>query len=586
MTQDTKFVESILRSSIGAHQQGRLEDADRGYTEILARFPDHADALHLSGLVAFQRGALHDAKNCIERAIQLDAAVQLYHANLGRIAMAMEDYQAALDAWSVALALSNDAADIHSDMAGAFIELARPEEALSAADKALEIDANHALALLNRGLALSRLLRFGDAALSLQTSASLQPENPEVWFQLGQAARQAKHLDMAERAYGNTVRLQPEHMEGCNNLGNILRDQLRFDEAIDIYRQAIALNPSHSDLHSNLGVALQECGDTDAAVTCYREAVRLEPTNAEAHRNLGMGLLQQGEFAEGWAEYEWRWQTRHFEPIARHWKMPRWQGEEVPGKTLLVHCEQGFGDCLQFARYLTPATGKVDRLIVEAPDALAALFARIDGVEEVVITGSPLPACDFEIPLMSMPQAFQTTLETIPTAIPYLEIDREKAIYWQGRLDQQSEQKLVGVVWSGSGAHPRNLMRSPGLAAFAPLFKLDKRVRFVSLQKDEDVDANVAGSHRIEDFTGELTSFDDTAALISQLDVVIAPDTAVTHLAGALGVRTFLALPKIAEWRWLNARDDSPWYPNTRLVRQSDQGDWSTVFQSIARELS
>lgn len=587
MTPITEFVEKTLRAAIEAHQQGRLDDADRGYTEILTQVPNHADALHLSGLVAFQRGLLEDAKNLVESAIDTDASVSLYHANLGRICMAQADFQGALNAWQVALVLSSDAVDIHSDIAGALLELDRPDEALLTADMALELNPNHPLALLNRGLALMQLSRFSEATKALERSAVLLPDNSDIWFRLGQSAQQATQMELAELAYRNTLQLDPKHLETHNNLGNLMRDLMRFDEAIYIYRQALVLYPMHSDLHSNLGVALQERGDVEDAIACYREAIKCEPSNAEAHRNLGMGLLQQGQFREGWDAYEWRWRTRHFAPIVRDWKAPRWQGEQAREQVLLVHCEQGFGDCLQFARYLSLAAGKVGRIIVEAPDSLVALFARIEGVDEVFVAGGKLPNFDLHIPLLSMPHVFETTLETIPNHVPYLQVDPEKFKRWREHLSKKLNEKLVGIVWSGSGIHQRNLMRSPGFSALSPLLRLNENVRFISLQKDHGLirEEGVVGSERIEDHTSELKSFDDTAALISQLDAVVAPDTAVAHLSGALGIPTYLALTKNAEWRWLHEREDSPWYPNFVLVRQQEQGDWSTVFEFIAREL-
>ncbi len=587
MTNRDKFIESTLQTAIEAHQQGQLELAEKGYRKILASSPDHADALHLTGLLAFQRGALMEAKNLIKKAIGQNNQMALYYANLGRVEMAMENPSAAIDAWNSALTLSDDRADIHSDIAGAMFKNGHYDEAMQQADQALTDDPTHALALLNKGLSLAALDQVDAAIIELEKASSAQPENIDIWTQLGHLHQTQNNGQRAESCYTKAVQVNPHHVESLNDLGNLYCDQLRFDEAIQIYRKALTVDSKQSDIHSNLGVAQQERGDSKKAIVAYRQAIRIDPENAEAHRNLGMALLQEGDFAEGWAEYEWRWQTAHFKPLVRPWAQPRWQGQDAGGKTLLIRCEQGFGDCLQFARYFAMAAQKVSRLIVAAPQELAALFARIDGVDEVLVAGNPQSGFDLQIPLMSLPHVFRTTLTTVPNTVPYLSPDPDKSARWQSRLNKKPGQKLVGLAWRGSGAHHRNAIRSPGLDAFGRLFEADPGLRLISLQKDvgpEDRN-RLAGNRRIEEYTSELTSFDETAALISLLDQVVAPDTAVAHLAGGLGVPTILVLPVVSEWRWLRRRSDSPWYPNTQLARQQTQGDWVSCMDFIMQHL-
>jgi len=290
-----------------------------------------------------------------------------------------------------------------------------------------------------------------------------------------------------------------------------------------------------------------------------------------------------GTFELGWKEYEWRWKTSHFAPLVRNWSKPQWLGQDEINQTLLVHCEQGFGDTLQFARYLSLVAKKVKKLIVEAPKELAELLSSIEGVDEVIVHGMPLNKFDLQIPMLSLPYVFQTTLETIPSTVPYLQICEKKVQKWSDRLVKKDNEVLVGLAWKGSKAHRRNTLRSLDLMSLQDLFGMDQRLRFVSLQKDGG--ASDIASHfwagRILDLTEELKTFDDTAALVSNLDIVVTPDTAIAHLSGGLGVQSVLMLPSVSEWRWLQHRSDCPWYPNTKLIRQHEHGSWSAVVAKV-----
>ncbi|MEZ7863726.1 MAG: tetratricopeptide repeat protein [Rhodospirillales bacterium] len=520
-TQDTQL-NTLLTSAIEAHQQGRLAEAAALYEKLLKTNPQHPDAIHLSGLIAFQSNDFIKAKILIKRAITYDTSNALYHANLGRVYMAVGDLAAACDAWDLALTIETNVADVHSDLAGALLKLEKYKAAVEHADQALALQAHHPEALINKALA-------------------------------------------------------------HNNLGNLERDQMHFEDAVSNYIQALKIAPNESDVYSNLGVAYQEMGKVDKAISCYQKAIELDPENAEAHRNLGMAHLQMGAFELGWKEYEWRWKTSHFAPLVRNWSKPQWLGQDEINQTLLVHCEQGFGDTLQFARYLSLVAKKVKKLIVEAPKELAELLSSIEGVDEVIVHGMPLNKFDLQIPMLSLPYVFQTTLETIPSTVPYLQICEKKVQKWSDRLAKKDNEVLVGLAWKGSKAHRRNTLRSLDLMSLQDLFGMDQRLRFVSLQKDGG--ASDIASHfwagRILDLTEELKTFDDTAALVSNLDIVVTPDTAIAHLSGGLGVQSVLMLPSVSEWRWLQHRSDCPWYPNTKLIRQHEHGSWSAVVAKV-----
>jgi hypothetical protein len=260
-------------------------------------------------------------------------------------------------------------------------------------------------------------------------------------------------------------------------------------------------------------------------------------------------------------------------------------GDDAKAKTLLVHCEQGFGDTLQFSRYLPLVAQKVNRLIVEAPQELVELLQRINGVDKVIIAGTPLPNFDLQIPMLSLPYAFQTLLDTIPDTIPYLNTSDNKAHLWLDRLAKKEMDVLVGLAWRGGETHQRNAMRSPGLEVFKNLLHDDHNIRFICLQKDQGAEdlSQFYWAQNVEFFSDKLESFDDTAALVSCLDIVVTPDTAIAHLSGGLGVHTMLMLSKISEWRWLHKSKISPWYPNTTIIRQKNESSWELVVSKIKK---
>ncbi len=358
--------------------------------------------------------------------------------------------------------------------------------------------------------------------------------------------------------------------------------------SIAAHRRAIALKADFPEAYTNLGNALKGQGNIAAAIAACRQAIALNPDLPDAHHNLSLTLLLNGEFAEGWREYEWRWQTKQLRP--RGFAQPLWSGEAVDGRVLLLHAEQGYGDMIQFCRYV-PLVAARGRVVLEAPRALVRLFSGLAGVERIVVQGDPLPAFDLHCPLLSLPRAFATTLETIPGGVPYLGTDPAQVSAWRDRLAGLARLR-VGLVWAGEpratdrirGAVDRR--RSISLGHFARLAGVGG-IAFVSLQKGEAAaqTRSPPPGLRLHDWTGELEDFADTAALIAALDLVISVDTAVVHLAGALGKPVWLLNRFDTDWRWLLDREDSPWYPTLRLFRQHRPGDWAGVLERVAAAL-
>jgi Flp pilus assembly protein TadD len=456
----------------------------------------------------------------------------------------------------------------------------RLPQAQAAYRQILTIDPAHADAHQNLGVALGALGRMMEAEASFREALRLRPNYPEGHASLGAALTDLGRPAEAEASCREALRLRPNYPEAHYNLGVALRDLGRPAEAEASCREALRLRPNYPEAHYNLGVALRDLGRPAEAEASFREALRLRPNYPEAHYNLGAALLLAGRFEEGWKEYEWRWKSKTFTTTTvippRDFSAPLWRGEAIGGRTILLHAVQGLGDTLQFCRYAPLMVGGAG-IILEVQAPLVRLLSRLPGVEEIVARGDRLPPFDLHCPLMSLPDAFGTTLDTIPAATPYLSADPALAANWQERLVGLDGLR-IGLAWAGEQRAVVDRRRSIALKALAPLGEVSG-VSFVSLQKDGPAAQAADPPHgmMLHDFTADLHDFEDTAALIVNLDLVISVDTSVAHLAGALGKPVWLLNRFDTDWRWLLNRDDSPWYPTLRQFRQPRPGDWNSA---------
>jgi len=378
------------------------------------------------------------------------------------------------------------------------------------------------------------------------------------------------------------------HVNIHNNLGICLTGLGELPEAVASLREALRLRPHFADALSNLGLALRFMGQLDEAAACFDQALRYNPAHLSAHANRAMFRLLRGNFKEGWPEFEFRWGQHGI--MESHTDRPRWDGSPLPDTTILVYAEQGLGDTLQFIRYAPLVKERVGTVLFECQAPLKHLLKGIAGVDQVVAEGAPLPPFDVQTPLLSLPAIFGTTLATIPAVVPYLRADPERVAYWSKELNFLKGLR-VGIAWQGktSFKDDKYQYRSLPLAQFETLERL-KGVQLVSLQVGIGTDQlrAVAGRFPLLDLSDRLDktgAFIDTAAVLTNLDLLVTVDSAVAHVAGALGVPVWVALPFAPCWRWLAERADSPWYPTMRLFRQSRPGDWSAVFERIATEL-
>lgn len=418
------------------------------------------------------------------------------------------------------------------------------------------------------------------AAIDLYLQSLRQAPSVDAYANLGVALRMQNHLEAAVVAYRKALAINPGHVQTLSNLGGAYRALGRLNEAEVILQQALELNPEFAPAHYNLGLAWMDGQAPHQAIAAFDEALRLEPGKVEAVFDRATCILQTGDLLNGFAAYESRFA---YEPrLVKPYKQPRWDGSALQGRTLLIYSEQGFGDTLQFCRFIPRIEKEAgDRIILECPAVLKRLMEQVPRIDEVVILGNPLPSFDTHVSLLSLPALFRTTLETIPADFPYL-----KAPVSGIRLPKKSKHLKVGIVWASGHTDVGVRNRKISLSAFLPLFEMPG-IEFYSLQKGEAVQEleTLGLNGLIENLAPLIHDFADTAQLIIELDLLITADTAVVHLAGALNKPVWVLLPYGSEWRWLLDRNDSPWYPSVRLFRQTIPGQWEPVMRQVTQAL-
>ena len=549
------LIAARFQEGLAHHHAERFAEAQEAYSEVLTADPGHAEAWRLMSLLA-ERFGRHDlALDWIgkARALEPDNVHYLFAEGVilqgaGRFAEAEANYRQAI-------AINPDLPDVHNNLGVVLRGQDRKEEALAAYRRAVELSPDSPMLLENLGIALGDLDRHAEA---------------EVCFRAA-------------------ITRDPEYVDAHHNLGKTLQAQGRLDEAGRALQEAVRLRQDDSRILNDMGVLLHALGRVADAEMVYRTALALTPGDADLHYNLGLVLLMSGQHAEGWAEYHWRWKTAGYLVRRRGFTQPEWTGEPLPGGRLLIHAEQGLGDTLQFCRLAPLAAARLApdaRLTLEIHAPLVSLLRDQWPNVEIIGRGDPLPAFDAHLPLVSLAGILNQNHQTIDGA-PYLRPDPDRVAAWAERLAPLQGLK-VGLVWAG-GAHAAAIdhKRSTTLAVLAPLARVEG-VSFVSLQKDAP--AAQAKSPPpgmvLLDLADELTDFVETAAAVANLDLVISVDTAVAHLAGAVGTPVWLLNRFDTCWRWELERTDSPWYAGLRQFRQPVHGDWDSVVAATATALA
>jgi tetratricopeptide (TPR) repeat protein len=453
-------------------------------------------------------------------------------------------------------------------------------------EQALKINPDHASSLNNRGNALLDLKRHKEALESYDRALEIEPDYAEALYNRGNALLDLKRHEEALQSYDRALKINPDYAEALYNRGSALRDLERHEEALESYDRALKIKPDYAEALCNRGNALLDLGRHEEALQSYERALEIEPDYAEVHLNRALVWLLLGDFQRGWPEHEWRWQRAGFS--LPQLSKPRWSGEPLNGRTILLSWEQGLGDTLQFVRYARLLQRQGARVIVSCQKPLVRLLQRCEGIDQLVAQGEPLPDFDFWTPLLSIPYVLRTDRESIPGECGYLSADPALVARWKIRLANFPGFRIA-IAWQGNPGHQADRQRSIPLKFFAQLAQVPG-VRLISLQTGPGVGqlADIAGSFEIiqfEDLDTTSGPFMDTAAIMRNVDLSISCDTSLAHLAGALGVPVWLAQAFSADWRWLLDRDDSPWYPSLRSFRQQSLGDWDEVFLRMARTL-
>jgi tetratricopeptide (TPR) repeat protein len=564
----------LLNRGLVLNALNRPLDAVASFEQAILRDRNFLEAYSNRAILLAALGRPADALESYRQALRIapNEAVLLY--NYGNLLKGLGRRDEALGAYDAALKMQPDAAEVHIERADVLRELKRYDEAVASYDRVLTLRGGDVEALCNRGLALDALGRHADAVDSYDRALALRPEDAIILRNRGCALTSLRVFDAALASFDAILARNPADAVAHYNRGNVFLQLERFEEALASYDAALAGRHDLVEAHNNRGLALKELDRFAEAADSYRCAYAIDVNHVEARWNEALLQLLAGDYKRGWAGYEWRWQKEPLIRARRNFAQPLWRGEVISGRTILIHSEQGLGDTIQFCRYLPLVAKTGARVVFEVQPPLRRLLHGIAGVE-VIARGDALPEFDWQCPLLSLPLACGTRLETIPSDIPYLQAAPELVQNWATRLDAKRRTR-IGLAWAGNADHRNDRNRSIGLSKLLPL--LDVEADFVSLQKvarpGDDV---LLDSHNVLHPADALGDFADTAALIGGLDLVISVDTSAAHLAGALGKPVWVLVTHVPDWRWLLNRDDSPWYPSARIFRQDQSRDWNAV---------
>ncbi len=527
---------------------GRLAEAVAGYDAALKLRPLYPQALYNRGIALHRLGCSVEALESFDAALALKPVYPEALCNRGNVLNELRRYAEALSSYEAALRLRPDFAQAQINRANVLFESGRYEEAIENSTRILLNESDHPQALCVRGAALHRLDRFEEALEALDHALRSRPEFPEAWL----------------------------------NRGNVQQELGQLEAALESYDRALAFRPNYAEVLSSRGVALKELGFLSEALASFDEALRLKPDFPDARNNLAGALLLGGDLKQGFDAYESRWDRSNAPRKTLYSSLPTWRGEPLAGRRILVWDEQGLGDLIQFSRYLPMLADLGAEVTLLSRPAMFPLLGTLPRVPHFIEAVADEGAYDYQIALMSLPHAFGTTLGSIPAQLPYLYAEPQRVAHWAARIGGDGFR--IGICWHGNAKI--NLERSIPLTAFAPLAAIEG-VRLISLMREADGDANAHSSAvPIEtlgpDFDAGPDAFLDTAAAMAHLDLIVTSDTAIAHLAGALGRPTYVALKRVPDWRWLMKGERSPWYPTLRLYRQTDRGDWRPVFDRIA----
>ncbi|MDA8138509.1 MAG: tetratricopeptide repeat protein [Desulfobacteraceae bacterium] len=604
------------------HAAGKHDAALAEYHRILEQKPDLYQAWFNQGLIRFQRAEWAKAIQSFQQAVMLQPKWDDAHFNLAQAYEQVEKYEEAIGCYTAALKLNPNYFEAAYNLGCLLLRQQRFAESVPWFERAVAIDDRHAPAHNNLGQALERIGTLARAEQCYAKAHQLAPDLMPAYVNLAELLAGKGELEKAVQNYREVLSRHPHLSTAQNNLGNIYLKQNRLDDAIECYRRvvdleprlaeghfnlgsalrqaeiyeeamasllrAIQLKPDYADAWNNLALACKNIGDLDRSLTCFNRAIALDPELAVAHWNRSFVYLLQNQYLEGWIDFDWRFripQRKSIYPFDLDG--PRWSGELVPHAAILIHDEQGLGDTIHMVRYLPMVKARCRRLILETRKELVPLLKNAAGIDQLIVrstNGRPEAKYDFHFPLLSLPRLFRTTPETAPGQQPYLLADRIKAEVWRNRLP--SSGMKIGLAWAGRPQHTNDRNRSCQLSQLRPILEMPG-ISFVGLQKGPATEQSkeFIGRSDFINLDAELSDFSDTAAVLTHIDLLITVDTAIAHLAGAMGKPVWVMIPFIPDWRWGMTSATTPWYPTMRLFRQPRPKDWEAVIQAMKKEL-
>lgn len=542
---DKRFKDALL-----IYNSGDIKKAELILEELLNYNPYHEDALFLSAELNYKKGNLDKTIELLYKLISINPYSPEIFNNLGVVLKEKGNDDEAISCYMKAIQYGPDIPDSYYNLGVIFQEKDAHDSAIMCFKKAIEFDA----------------------------------EKPDYYMNLAISLQKKKQYKEAETNYRRAIELNPVNADTYYNLGTLYHEIEKLDEAISFYNKAIELDSLHKDAFVNAGLAYSEKRIPEKAISYYDKAIFIEPNFADAHWNKSLSLLLLGRYEEGWKEYEWRTKTSELIVTKREFPKPLWDGSKKYGKDILLYAEQGLGDTIQFVRYASIVSNMGFNVIIEAQEELKNLIRYVKGVRDVVTVKDRFLNFDVYYPLLSLPYLFNTTLGNIPSDVPYINIGNDLIVKWNEKLKIDKKRFNVGIVWSGNSNFKKAHLKRCPLEKLSPLFE-NNNISFYSLQKFYGEDYKIQKNIRLIDYMDEVNDFLDTACIIMNLDLIISVDTAVAHLAGALGKPVWVLIPYVPDWRWMLDREDSPWYPTMRLFRQSVPKVWDDVIERIRIEL-
>jgi tetratricopeptide (TPR) repeat protein len=553
---------------------------------------DPAEIQNSRGVALAEQGRWAEAAVCFQEALRLNPHFSQMYNNLGSIFLLQGRFTEAISNYQKALHLLPNDADVANNLAYAYQQVGNAVDAEASARRALTLRPNFAEAHNHLGMAVQALGKLDEALGHYQAALRLRPEFPQALNNCAHLQRMKGRYEESAAYLQKALRLDPNFTAAYLSLALLYTDTGEFARARGACQEALRRQPQLHDAHNMLGMIAKKEGRLDEALAHYEAALQIQPDDAQTHLNRGVALLLQGELKQGWPEYQWRWRTKKaqgYAIVAYSRDKPFWNGGPVAGKTVFVHAEQGLGDTIQFVRYLPLVKDLGATVLFGCQEPLISLLSRCAGFDQVLpLKLEALPVCDEHCPLLNLPGVFGTSLADIPAQVPYLYVDQQRMDLWRKELAVYPGRK-IGIAWQGSREHAKDALRSIPLLSFARLAGVPG-VSLLSLQKGYGTEqlSALAGKFAVADLGARLDpdgAFLDVAAAIMSLDLVISADTAIAHLAGALGRPVWVALPHEPDWRWMVDREDTPWYPTMRLFRQGAVGRWDDVFGRMASEL-